>query len=391
MRTISTAERRARLAVRHRLAAEHRTDDPAEVARALVALHATDPATVYLSAAARGRTLEPGAVEAALYDDRVLLRTLAMRRTMFVVPVETAPVFQAACSDDLAARQLRTYARFVEREGVAADGSAFLADAAEQAHAALLELGAATGAQLSARVPVLRTLVDPAPGKAYSKPTSITTWVLVVLGAQGRVVRGRPNGSWISSRYVWSPVEAWIPGGVPVMPAPAARAALAREWLRAFGPAPESDLRWWTGWTAAQVRAALDRIDTVEVALDGGPGLLLADDTDPVEAPEPWAAVLPALDPTPMGWKDRDWFLGPHAPALFDRNGNIGPTVWWDGRIVGGWAQRADGEIAVRFLEDAGADARKAVAAEAERVAAFYGGVRAVPRFRTPLQRELTA
>ena len=36
-----------------------------------------------------------------------------------------------------------------------------------------------------------------------------------------------------------------------------------------------------------------------------------------------------------MGWKERDWFLGEHAEPLFDRNGNAGPTVWRDGRVVG--------------------------------------------------------
>ena len=92
-----------------------------------------------------------------------------------------------------------------------------------------------------------------------------------------------------------------------------------------------------------------------------------------------------------MGWQERGWFLGGHGPLLFDRSGNIGPSVWWDGRIVGGWAQRKDGEIAVRLLEDAGADAEKAVAREAERIAAWYGDVRPTPRFRTPLEKELTA
>ena len=57
-----------------------------------------------------------------------------------------------------------------------------------------------------------------------------------------------------------------------------------------------------------------------------------------------------------MGWQDRGWFLGAHGRALFDTNGNAGPTVWWDGRIVGGWAQRKTGEVVLRFLEDAGAD-----------------------------------
>ena len=151
------------------------------------------------------------------------------------------------------------------------------------------------------------------------------------------------------------------------------------------------DIRWWTGWTARQTAAALARLDTAAVDLgDGATGVLMADDLEPVVAPKPWVALLPGLDATPMGWRERGWFLGEHAPALFDRSGNIGPTVWWDGRIVGGWAQRRDGEVAVRLLEDVGRDAEAAVAAAAERLRAWLGDVRFVPRFRTPLERELS-
>ena len=64
----------------------------------------------------------------------------------------------------------------------------------------------------------------------------------------------------------------------------------------------------------------------------------------------------PTLDPTTMGWKEREWYLGPHERVLFDRNGNAGPTVWWDGRVVGGWSQREDGEIVFELLEDVGAE-----------------------------------
>jgi hypothetical protein len=123
----------------------------------------------------------------------------------------------------------------------------------------------------------------------------------------------------------------------------------------------------------------------------GEPALILAGDEAPEPGTGPWAALLPALDPTAMGWRARGWFLGGHGPALFDRSGNIGPTVWWDGRVVGGWAQRPDGEIVVRLLEDAGAGAAAAVAAEAERLAAWLGPRRVTPRFRTPLERELSA
>ena len=103
------------------------------------------------------------------------------------------------------------------------------------------------------------------------------------------------------------------------------------------------------------------------------------------------ATLLPALDPTPMGWQSRAWYLGPHAPLLFDRTGNIGPTVWWAGRVVGGWAQRPSGEVVYRLLEDIGADGAAAVAAEAAALEAWLGAARVTPRFRTPLERELSA
>ncbi|MFE7802256.1 winged helix DNA-binding domain-containing protein [Nocardia sp. NPDC057440] len=392
MRSIDAAQRRARLALRHRLATAARTDEVTDIARSLVVLHATDPATVFLSVGARSHTATPAHVEQALYDDRTLLRLLAMRRTMFVAPVELLPVLQASCADALAEKQRRTYGKFLEVAGVV-DGNVreWLADVEDETHKALLARGAATGAQLSKDVPRLRTQVDPAPGKAYSKPTSITTWVLVILGVEGRIVRGRPNGSWTSSQYSWAPAESWLPDGVATMPADLARAELVRKWLSAFGPAPLTDIKWWTGWSLGDVRKALALLDTVEVDLDGATGLLLADDLEPVPTPDPWVSLLPALDPTPMGWQSRDWYLGPHAPALFDRNGNIGPTIWCDGRIVGGWAQRKDGEIAYRLLEDVGSDAAAMIDAEVARTTGWFGDVRAIPRFRTPLERELTA
>ncbi|MCW2886272.1 MAG: hypothetical protein JWL58_3134, partial [Streptosporangiaceae bacterium] len=53
-------------------------------------------------------------------------------------------------------------------------------------------------------------------------------------------------------------------------------------------------------------------------------------------------------------------------------------------------AQRPDGEIVLRLLEDVGADAEGAVRAEAERLTVRLGEVRVTPRFRTPLERELS-
>ena len=88
-RTIGLVERRARLARRHRLLPELRTDDVAAIADGVVALHSTDPVTVYLSAMLRMERPSVEAVERALYVDRTVIRHHAMRRTLWVA---TPPV-----------------------------------------------------------------------------------------------------------------------------------------------------------------------------------------------------------------------------------------------------------------------------------------------------------
>ena len=255
---------------------------------------------------------------------------------------------------------------------------------------ALASRGEATAAELFEDEPRLRTSILMAAGKPYEARQNLSTRVLFLLAADGRIIRGRPRGSWTSSQYRWSPLEVWLPGGMAEWPTAAAQAELARRWLAAFGPGTAADLRWWTGLTARQVRTALAQLGPVEVDLDGTTGFVLPDDLEPVPAGEPWAALLPALDPTPMGWSERGRFLGDHAPVLFDRSGNVGPTVWWDGRIIGGWAQRKEGEIVFRLLEDVGAESVAAVDAAAELLGAWLGKVHVTPRFRTPLERELT-
>jgi hypothetical protein len=165
---------------------------------------------------------------------------------------------------------------------------------------------------------------------------------------------------------------------------------LARAWLSSFGPGTAADLQWWAGWTAGQTKKALTAVEAVPVDLDGRVGYVLPGDEAPEVAIEPWVAFLPALDPTPMGWKERDWYLGAHKARLFDNTGNIGPTVWADGRIVGGWGQPESGEVRYQLLEDVGAETSARIEAEADRWTTWLAGVRVTPRFRAPLEKQLS-
>jgi hypothetical protein len=388
---VTTAQRRARLGRRQFLAPGHEATDAGEVAGGMAGLHSSDPTTVYLSAWSRVPGLTVADLKRALYDDRSLVRVLGMRRTMFVVPTELWPVLHHACALPLAAGERKRLVGYLENEGPAEPGGGEVwLDRVEAATVtALRERGQAPARELTADVPDLKGKITFGRGKDWEGAVGISTRLLFLLATEGRIVRGRPLGSWISSQYRWAPTDLWLDEPIADLPTEEARARLLARWLYGFGPGTITDLTWWTGWGKGVTRRAAEAAGAAEVDLDDGTGYLLNDDLEPVPEPEPWTALLPSLDPTAMGWKERGWYVGDHTAHLFDRNGNIGPTVWNDGRIVGAWTQRSDGEIAYRLLEDVGGDAEASIAARAGRLEAWLGDTRFTARFPTPLEREL--
>ena len=390
MRTFETEERRDRLGVRHHLA--RRTRSVEFAASDLVGLHSSDPATVFLSARARVEALTPAHLEDALYTRRSLVRMLGMRRTLFVVPSALAGVIDAACTKALVPAQRRRLVALLTEQVVADGAEAWLDDLSSRTMAALTERGEATARELATDVPELATKLTFGEGKSWGGSVGLSTRVLFLLATEGRIVRTRPLGSWTSGQYRWAPVERWLDGGIEPMPAADARAALLRRWLWAFGPATLTDVRWWTGWTARLATSTMTAVGATEVriASDPEPGWVLPDDLAVEPAPGPWVALVPSLDPTTMGWKRRDWYLGAHTEHLFDRNGNAGPTIWADGRVVGAWAQAGDGTVRTRVLERVHQRTARAIEAERRDLQSWLGDTRVRPRFRAPLERELS-
>ena len=385
VRKIDDAERRARLGHRQRLAPGERAGDVAESARAVVCLHGTDPATIYLSAHARVDEMTIADLERALYTERSLVKHIAMRRTLWVIPRELLGIAQAGASDRVAAAERRRLARDVEKAGLRDDGEAWVTSAEEEVVAALAGGREATSTELRAELPTLEGAISYGKGKSWAGDAPIGPRILTTLSAAGRIVRATNNGAWTASRPRWAAMDDWLGEELDPPDAGGGVAGLVREWLRVFGPGTAADVKWWLGQTVAATRQALADVEAVEVDLGGQTGYVLPGDEGPVDAPEPWAALLPGLDPLPMGWQERGWYLGEHKAQIFDSNGNAGPTVWWDGRIVGGWRQDESGEVEVQLLEDLGADARAAIESQAERVNGWLAGARVLPRFPSPL------
>ena len=396
--SITDAQRRARLAQRHRLTPSTRTDDVAAITDSVVALHSSDPATVYLSVAAR--MVEPSVVatSAALHDERSVIRHHGMRRTLWVCTPAATRSMHASCTLDLVVGEWKRLVQWVAESGFP-DPEGWVAGMRADTLAALHRLGPSSARQLGKALPALTTKVRMGTGK-WAADQPVHTRMLLNLGFDGAILRTTPTGSWISSEYQWAVTEDWLPEGLDGMDPTAARADLVARYLRAFGPATTADVQWWAGWTMGPTKAALAAIDAVAVRLDdGSTGWVLPDDVPEGvaagdDATEPWVALLPGLDPTAMGWKERAFYLGAFGAfggPLFDRNGNIGPTVWVDGEVVGAWAQRADGSIVHELVRPVDRWSRRAIADAAQTLRAAIGDARVTPRFPAPLQKALAA
>ncbi|MGH8949179.1 MAG: winged helix DNA-binding domain-containing protein, partial [Acidimicrobiia bacterium] len=314
------------------------------------------------------------------------------RRTLFVVPIQMVSMLHHSSTVALIGPERRRLAGWLEGHGIAEDGASWIDTVSKKTLAALRRRGEAVAAELSKDVPELREKITFYKSDGSVQNTvGMSTRILFLLATEGKVIRGRPKGSWVSSMYRWASMDEWLGGPIPEISKPEAQTAVLEKWLRTFGPGTELDMKWWTGWPVTQVRGALATIGATEVELESGTGYLLPDDLDPVPRVDPWVALLPALDPTTMGWKERDWYLGPHAPRLFDSNGNAGQTIWVNGNIVGAWGQRASGEVVWELVEDIGHESLVEVERQTEEVESWLSGKRVIARFASPLDRELSA
>lgn len=387
MRMVSDEERRARISVRHGIAPTRRLAGPVEATEAMTVLHATEAPSVHLSVFARVDGLRVADVEAALYGDRVLVKQLAMRRTLFVFPRDLLPAALGSASARVADQERRKVVKDVVAAGMTANGDAWLDEACAAVLTRLAE-GGLGARQLREQVPQIAGTVTVRPGTRWGGEIPVGPRVLTQLGARGEVVRGGNAGHWRISRPIWTLMSDWL-GDVPTpLSSEDGYAELVRRWLHTFGPGTTTDIQWWLGSTVTAARRALADVDAVEVGLEGGAtGWLLPEDLDPVAPDGPWAALLPVLDPTTMGWKQRDFYLGPHGPDLFDTNGNAGTTAWWNGRVVGCWIQDSDGRVVVVPLGDPGAEARTALQVEADRLTAWLDGNRVSTVYPSPLMK----
>ena len=398
---ISLSAARRHHARRHWLTPGRQRGDLLELVRGILALHATEPSSIYLSAWARLPGFQRSRLDRALFEERSLVRWMCMRRTLFVLPSADVAMFHQACVPRLlGSERRRLHKLFVMAELSDEAGAPDLAaDLEARVLAVVGELGQAFGKDLTERVPEMKATFPYGEGRAWGGRFSLAPRVNYLACMGGGMVRTRPRGTWRSNQHSYALRTQWLPDlDLESWEQAEARSELARRYIEAFGPVSLDDIQWWTGFTKTHTRQALAALGvgvaTVRLEEHEAEQYAIADQLEALAGAEPLepthVALLPTLDPLIMGYRDRRRFLDePSRELLFDRNGNAGPSVWAGGRVLGGWAQAEDGRIVWRLFGEPGGAVESALEARAASLPEFLGEHRVLPNFPTPQMKEL--
>lgn len=348
---------------RHVLRRQHLTDDSragrlVEMVQDIGGLHATSAIGPYVSAFLRCREFRREDLDRELYANKSLGRLRCMRFTMYVQPTGAFPMYHSAMKSAFRAG----YKSRMQRIGMADEEYVRL----EKAILGLLEDGGKTAAEIR---------------KALGHGQGMFQ-VLNAMCDYGLLARGAPKGSWKSSLHTYHRFRDYYPDVDLEMDEKLAVASLVLIYLKAFGPATEADIVWWTGLKRADVREALEglegRTSVVDVSgLDGGMVMDRVDEESMGEAKalkKPSVRLLPSLDPYLMAYRERERYLDPEKYGfIYDGSGNATTSILVDGRISGVWD--ADGKsVFAHLFEEAPEPALREIGRQAREMSVFLAG-----------------
>jgi Winged helix DNA-binding domain len=321
--------------------------DPESVARRLLAIQAQDARGARLAIRARTTGLTAADVDRALTVGRTLVITWLCRGTLHLVRSEDYPWLHALTTPQL----FTANARRLAQEGVSAG-------AADRAVAvivrSLADAGPLTRTQLGERIAAAGVRTE---GQAL-------VHLLMLACLRGHAVRG----PMIARQQAYVLVRDWL-GEPAAVERERALAELARRYLDGHGPADERDLARWAGITLRDARAALGAIASeLRTRADG---LVEPAAGDRVPGPPP-VRLLGPFDPALLGWRSREWILGPYDSKVVG-GGLFRAVALAGGGAIATWALR-DGEVVLEPLLRLRREHAGPLAAEAADVVRFLAG-----------------
>jgi len=352
---------------RQGLAERAAADEWAAVVARVCGLHAQVRTSAELTLWARVDGLDAGTVAQALWTDRTLVRTWAMRGTLHLLPADELALWVGAQG---VIRPRYEMASWRKAFGMSSAEAVAVLDAIRDA----LDGEPLTRDELADTVG--ERLEDARLGEAVRGSFGTMPKLAAF---RGDVVFAPPVG-----RHVrFTRPDRWLGRGWEPAPAREAMTAVIRRHLAAYGPASrETFARWFGMASAAQagklIAALGDEVATVRV--DGWEGWMLCDDVAAASASGPRGVVslLPAFDQYVVAAprEETPVLAAEYKDRVYLRQGWLSPVLLVDGRIAGVWShERRGGFLSVTIEPFAAVEdvVRAGAEQEARRLAKYFG------------------
>jgi hypothetical protein len=360
----------ARRMARHWLAEPAVDLDPAGVAAAMCGAHAQLLTSAELSIGRRIAGATRGRVQAALWQQRTLVKTFGPRGTVHLLPAADLPTWTGALS--ALPSPAPTHPEGVRfTPGDAETVIAAIGDALADAELTVDELTEAL-AERAGPWAVERTMdafQDKWPRWRQLTSTAAHRGMLCFGADQGRKV-------------TYTNPHRWLPAFRPADGDTALRDLVTR-YLHAYGPATPQHFARWLGisprYAAGLFGQLAGELDCVE--LDGEPGWTVAGDNAAPAEPHRGLRLLPYFDPYVVAGQPRDrLYPGAAATRALSPSGQAGnyPVLLVDGVVGGVWHQRRSGRklaITVEPLRELTAPQRRQLDDEAALVGAVMEAI----------------
>jgi hypothetical protein len=339
------------------------------VASRLCGLHAQVMSSAELTVWARVEDLDRRAVQRALWEDRTLVKTWAMRGTLHLLPADELPLWHAVLSTSR--RYLRP-AAWQKYFGITIEELDRLTDA----------VAAALDGRVMTREELVQEVGRLSGSAAFANKLALSSWGTILKPAAftGRLCFG-PN---LGQRVRFTRPDTWLgpaPGPPPVDPH--VGRAVTRRFLSAYGPATYHDLaRWWNGGGVTLAREWIAELgeDVTAVDLEGTQAWMLTADVGELRElpPNRFVRLLPGFDQYVVvaSCHAERLMRGALRKRIFRPQGWISPVLLVNGRMDGTWRHEIKGsrvEVSIEPFVKPPLWVRRAAGLEAERLAAFLG------------------
>jgi hypothetical protein len=336
------------------------------VASHLCGLHAQVMSSAELTVWARVEDLDRRAVQRALWEDRTLVKTWAMRGTLHLLPASELPLWHAALSTS---RRYLKPAAWQKYFGITLEELDRITEA----------IGAALDGRVITREELAREVGRLTGSTAFGAKLAESSWGTMLRPAafSGRLCFGPSVGQ----RVRFTRPDTWLATAPSPADPQAATAAVTRRFLAAYGPATYHDLaRWWSGGgvsTARQWIASLGD-EVCPVDLDGAQAWMLASHAREVRdlPTDRSVRLLPGFDQYVIGasYHAERLLPGDLRSRVYRPQGWISPVLLVKGRMEGTWRHAIKSsrvEVVIEPFVTAPVWVRRAAGQEAERLAKF--------------------